>query len=683
MKHPRANFSTILIANRGEIACRVIRTARKLGYRTVAIFSDADRAALHVKLADQAVAIGGNTPAESYLSIKKVIDACKRSGADAVHPGYGFLSENAELAQACQDHGLTFIGPPAQAINAMGNKSRSKELMLAAGVPCIPGYQGSQQSPEFLLAKAKEIGFPLMVKAAAGGGGRGLRLAHSIEQVPELLQSAKAEAEKAFGSGELLLERALIDARHVEVQVFGDQLGNVVHLGERDCSIQRRHQKVFEESPSPAVGDDLRRRMGASAVLAAKAIDYVGAGTVEFLLDKDGKYYFLEMNTRLQVEHPVTEMITGFDLVEWQLDVAAGKPLPVSQEQIKFTGHAIEARLYAEDPVNDFRPQVGTVICWRPAAADFARTDHGLNQSDEISPYYDSMIAKVITHGADRNEATRLLDRALCDTTLLGLITNREFLIQCLRHEQFRNAQTDTGFIARTWNSTAHKTFKPDVSVVCAAAAAMLRPNYGELSAWSSSGQMNTLLKLEINESTTVNAQVQFLGANAWRFVIDGGSTEVSLLSDNNEDGWRRLHLSIDGINRNARCITHAGDVHIAMDQSTYHVSNVTLRPRRIDSQASSGDIHSPTNGLLASVEVTVGQYVEKGARMCVVEAMKLLQSVCAPISGYVTEVLVEAGKQVKAKQLLIRMEETLPASNTNSEIGNSSKKENATLVEV
>ena len=418
------NFTKILIANRGEIACRIIRTAQTLGYRTVAVYSEAEPLALHVTLADEAVCIGPAPVRESYLNIAALLAAARSTGADAVHPGYGFLSENDGFAQACLDAGLVFIGPDPQAILKMGNKAGAKRLMLAAGVPCVPGYQGADQSDATLLTKAAEIGFPIMVKAAAGGGGRGMRLVEHPQDLPVALVSARSEAGNAFGSEELILERAVLEPRHVEIQVFGDRHGHIIHLGERDCSIQRRHQKVFEEAPSPAVTPELRARMGAAAVAAARTVNYVGAGTVEFLLDREGHFYFLEMNTRLQVEHPVTECITGLDLVAWQIAVARGEPLPLTQEQVPLNGHAIEVRLYAEDPYNGFLPQSGDVALWHPPTGEGVRVDHGLASGQIVSPHYDPMIAKIIAHGATRDEARRRLIGALQRTRLLGLPHN-------------------------------------------------------------------------------------------------------------------------------------------------------------------------------------------------------------------------------------------------------------------
>ncbi len=411
-----ARFSSVLIANRGEIACRIIRAAREEGLSAIAVFSDADAAALHVRLADKAIRIGPSPPGESYLSIGALIDAAKATGAEALHPGYGFLAENADLAEACAAHGLAFVGPRSAAIRAMGDKSAAKARMATAGVPCVPGYHGPDQSPARFAEEAARIGYPVMVKASAGGGGRGMRIVRAPEALEGALRAARAEAENAFGDGRLLIERALLTARHVEVQVFGDEQGAIVHLGERDCSIQRRHQKVIEEAPSPAVSPALREAMGAAAVRAAAAVGYVGAGTVEFLLDRDERFYFLEMNTRIQVEHPVTECVTGVDLVRLQFRVAQGRPLPFAQADLALKGHAIEARLYAEDPAADFLPSIGTLAAWRPAAGEGVRVDAGVEKGSAVTPFYDSMLAKVIAHGATREEARLRLSRALART---------------------------------------------------------------------------------------------------------------------------------------------------------------------------------------------------------------------------------------------------------------------------
>ena len=444
----RTPFFKILIANRGEIALRIMRTARRLGYGVVAVYSDADRDALHVREADQAVRIGEALPAQSYLRIDAIIAAAKASGADAVHPGYGFLAENEDFAQACRDAGLVFIGPSPEAIRAMGNKAGAKDIMQKAGVPCVPGYQGADQSDAVMLAEAKKIGFPVMIKAVAGGGGRGMRLVADAAAFPDALRSARSEAQGAFGDPTVILERAIVDPRHIEIQVFGDRYGNAIHLGERDCSVQRRHQKLIEEAPSPAVTPELRARMGAVAVAAVKSTSAMRApARWNSCSITSGEFYFMEMNTRLQVEHPVTEAITGLDLVELQLRVASGEPLGLEQEDIKFSGHAIEVRLCSEDAGHDFMPQSGTMALWQ--MPDGIRVEHALQSGSEIPPFYDSMIAKVISHGADRDEARGRLICALEQTAAFGVTTNQGFLISCLRHPGFAAGEATTAFIGK------------------------------------------------------------------------------------------------------------------------------------------------------------------------------------------------------------------------------------------
>jgi geranyl-CoA carboxylase alpha subunit len=440
-------FSRILIANRGEIALRIMRTARRLGYGVVAVYSDADRNAMHVREADEAVCIGEALPSQSYLCIDAIVAAAKSAGADAVHPGYGFLAENEDFALACRESGLVFIGPSPEAIKAMGNKAGAKEIMQAAGVPCVPGYQGADQSDAAMLAEAQKIGFPVMIKAVAGGGGRGMRLAPDAAAFPDLLRHARSEAQGAFGDPAVILERAIVNPRHIEIQVFGDRTGNAIHLGERDCSVQRRHQKLIEEAPSPAVSSELRARMGAIAVAAIKSIGYEGAGTLEFLLDRDGSFYFMEMNTRLQVEHPVTEAITGLDLVELQLRVASGEPLGLRQEDVKFSGHAIEVRLCSEDAGYDFMPRSGRMTLWQ--MPDDLRVEHALQSGSEIPPFYDSMIAKLISHGASRDEARRRLIHGLEHAIAFGVTTNQAFLAACLRHPSFTAGEATTAFIGQ------------------------------------------------------------------------------------------------------------------------------------------------------------------------------------------------------------------------------------------
>jgi geranyl-CoA carboxylase alpha subunit len=440
------SFSKVLIANRGEIAVRIHRTAHALGYRTVAIYSDADRGALHAEVADEAVSIGPPPPAESYLRVDKIVEAARRTGAEAVHPGYGFLAESPALARACEDAGLVFIGPSAEAVEEMGDKARARAKARDAGVTVVPGYEGADQSPEAFARAAEELGFPLMIKAKAGGGGRGLRRVDTAAELAPLLERARSEAANAFGDGDLLLERFVERARHVEIQVFGDRAGNVLHLGERDCSLQRRHQKIIEECPSPAVDEALREAMGAAAVRIAKSVGYVGAGTVEFLLDENRDFYFLEMNTRLQVEHPVTEAVTGLDLVEWQLRIAAGEPLPIVQSEVRLQGHAIEARLYAEDPARGFLPQAGEVRFFRPPAPG-VRVDTGIRTGSMVPPFYDPLLAKVVAWDFRRDRARHRLIEALEGCVLFGPRHNRSFLVDLLRHPAFLADQADAGFV--------------------------------------------------------------------------------------------------------------------------------------------------------------------------------------------------------------------------------------------
>lgn len=667
---------SILIANRGEIAVRVARSARQLGYKTIAVYSDADAGAGHTRAVDQAVAIGGNTPRESYLSIDKILQAAAKSGADAIHPGYGFLSENSEFARRCVDAGLVFIGPSPEAIDAMGNKSLSKKLMLAAGVPCIPGYQGEEQDLDFLYQKGVELGFPLMVKAAAGGGGRGLRLATHASELKALLKSARTEAERAFASGELLLERALTAARHVEIQVFGDSFGNVIHLGERDCSIQRRHQKVFEECPSPAVSPELRERMGATAVKAAQAINYSGAGTVEFLLDKDGQFYFLEMNTRLQVEHPVTEFVTGTDLVAWQLQIAAGEKLPLTQSEVNFQGCAIEARLYAEDPDSDFRPQVGQILRWQPASEIICRTDHGLNPEDQVSPFYDSMIAKVIAHGPDRQTCLRKLERGLRETVLLGLKTNREFLLHCLQEPDFVSGNADTGFVAAVWPPAENNKSASDDNDYLAMSCALFLwrdlPPTSALTGWSSNGHMHCQLKLSLDAKPPQTVQLEISrdrekssdkarpttarSSSPLTCQIKVGSQPARTVSIAYvSDGTATINL--DGSTHKLQFIFSGTTLYVSGERGTANISDLTFAPPAPVEVGSDGNIVAPASGLLESVAVEPGQSVEKGAPLFTIEAMKLMQTVTAPIAGTITAVLGKAGEQVKAKQLVVQIQ--------------------------
>lgn len=650
-------FRKILIANRGEIACRVIRTARALGYRTVAVYSDADREAEHVRQADEAVPLGGSAPAQSYLSIERLLEAARRSGAEAVHPGYGFLSENAEFAEACAAAGLIFIGPPPEAIRLMGNKAAAKRRMIEANVPCVPGYQGAAQDDATLIAEAQRIGFPLMVKAAAGGGGRGMRLVEDPADLVAALAAARSEATTAFGSSELILERAILRPRHVEIQVFADRHGNVIHLGERDCSIQRRHQKVIEEAPSPAVTPALRERMGEVAVAAARAIGYVGAGTLEFLLAEDGSFYFMEMNTRLQVEHPVTEEITGQDLVAWQLQVAAGEPLPLAQHEIRWQGWAIEARLYAEDPYHGFLPQAGRLIAWDPPAG--VRVEHGLRAGQEIPPFYDPMIAKLVAHGRTREEARRRLLHALEDCVALGVNTNRSFLAACLDHPEFAAGRTSTAFIDTHFPpQELTPPPPPPVSVALAAVLAFRRMEEGvvpSLREWRSTAPVPVPLKLARGERRH-ELTLTVCAPDRYRAVSREGEWTLEILEA--QDG--RVVFMADGVRRQARYVFDETRVFLQQGGGEWCFEDVTLVSTRAAEHEGEARVTAPMNGAVVAVFVEAGQQVRRGERLLVLEAMKMEHEITAPRDGRILRLTVAPGKQVKQRELLIELE---PAS--------------------
>ncbi|ODU56907.1 MAG: 3-methylcrotonyl-CoA carboxylase [Comamonadaceae bacterium SCN 68-20] len=649
----RTSFSKILIANRGEIACRIMRTARAQGYRCVAVFSEADRGALHVLQADEAVCIGPPPVRESYLNVDGLLAAAARTGADAVHPGYGFLSENAAFAQAVRDAGLVFIGPDPHSIEQMGNKAAAKRLMLAAGVPCVPGYQGEDQS-ETMLAQAREIGAPVMVKAAAGGGGRGMRLVDDLAALPAALQAARSEAANAFGSDELILERAVVEPRHVEIQVFADRHGHVIHLGERDCSVQRRHQKVFEEAPSPAVDAALRERMGTAAVAAARAVQYVGAGTVEFLLDRDGRFYFLEMNTRLQVEHPVTECVTGLDLVAWQLAVARGEPLPLRQEEVRLTGHAIEARVYAEDPGHDFLPQSGDIVWWRPPSGDGIRVDHGLREAEPISPYYDPMIAKVVAWGADREEARRRLLAALRGTGVLGIPTNLRFLADACAHPAFASGSTTTAFIAQHFSPVELRAPQSDSRVRALAAALWFDATAyrGPQAGWRSNGPARW--PVTVADATQRHpAHVTMQGDGGLLVELDGGARHELRLLD--ADGPRRS-VAIDGVQTSAIAVFAADSLHLALDGIVAAFEDVTQAPPQPQLAAGSSEVIAPMAGRLLKVFVEVGQPVARGQALAVLEAMKMEHQLIARSEGVVEHIGARVGEQVGGRSVIVRI---------------------------
>ena len=645
-------FSKILIANRGEIACRVIRTARNLGYRTVAVFSDADRDAPHVALADEAVHIGASPAAESYLRVDALLEAARKTGADALHPGYGFLSENAAFAQACGDAGLVFIGPPASAIEAMGDKALAKRRMLDAGVPCAPGYLGSEQGDAVLLAEAEKLGYPLLVKAVAGGGGRGMRLVRSTAELQQGIEGARREATSAFGDGTLMLERLIDNGRHIEIQVFADAHGNAVYLGERDCTAQRRRQKVIEEAPSPVVTPRMREAMGKDAVAAALAVGYRGAGTVEFIVDDKLNHYFLEMNTRLQVEHPVTEMITGFDLVEWQLRVASGEPLPARQADITLTGHAIEARLYVEDPYAGFTPQTGTVLWWQPAKALRAgvRIDDGIRQGSVISPYYDPMVAKIIVHGRDRDDAIRRLRAALANAPLLGLRNNGRFLSDLVDHPAFRKAEMTTTLIDQWLEQGEALLQEPaaddDVWRVAAMALAMRHGN-----SWRADSVASFDLLLQCGDMVR-SIRVRPDRHGGVTLALDGIAAHARVLAL--ADG--ELRYEMEGVVRSAVAVVNGAHLHLALDGRSFVFSEVSPFPDA-DALKDASRARSPVAGRVTQVLATAGARVENGQQLVCVEAMKMEMWLCAEAAGMVQAVHAKVGDQVEAGALLVEIE--------------------------
>ncbi|MES0874164.1 acetyl/propionyl/methylcrotonyl-CoA carboxylase subunit alpha [Sinimarinibacterium thermocellulolyticum] len=657
-------FDKVLVANRGEIAVRVIRGAKRLGYRTVAVYSDADADALHVLEADEAVHIGPGPAKDSYLAIDKIIAAARTSGAQAIHPGYGFLSEREAFAQAVQDAGLVFIGPDPASIEAMGNKSASKIRMIEAGVPCVPGYQGNDQSDETLVAESKKIGLPVMIKAAAGGGGRGMRLVHDAAALLENIRSARSEAENAFGSGQLLIEKAVLDARHVEIQVFGDRHGNVIHLGERDCSVQRRNQKVVEEAPSPAVDETLRARMGAAAVAAARAVNYVGAGTVEFMLARDGAFYFLEMNTRLQVEHPVTELVYGIDLVEWQLRVAQGEVLPMSQDEVlaRRRGWAIEVRLCAEDPLQNYLPQTGTVLAWRPASGVGIRVDSYLQQGQRISPYYDSMQAKLIAWGEDRDTARTRLLHALDDTTLLGVVSNKAYLRRILAHEAFAGGDFSTGFIGQHFPTQTIAAMQPTPRHYALAAVALYMDEAFALAAahdlapefigWHSSHESPADYRLKWRDQTH-DLEVLVHDGHVFTIVISGQTLVIDVVRNLAHE----FHYICDGVQGKARTARDGNRMWLDAEGEVYCYEDVTLAPVEAASAGSDGRLLAHSDGKLVAVHVQVGDTVAKGQTLAVLEAMKMEFQLSLPVAGKVIAVGAQAGQQVKNRQLLVQVE--------------------------
>jgi geranyl-CoA carboxylase alpha subunit len=647
----------ILIANRGEIACRIQRTAQALGYRTVAMFSDADSNALHVQMADEAVNIGPAPVQQSYLNIPAILDAARRTGADAIHPGYGFLSENAGFALACRDAGITFIGPSPEAIELMGSKRLSKIAMIEAGVPCIKGYQGAEQDDATLRREAERIGYPLMIKASAGGGGRGMRLVHDASDLLEQIRTARSEALNGFGSGELILEQALIEPRHVEIQLFGDRHGNLIYLGERDCSVQRRHQKVIEEAPCPVMTAELRQAMGEAALKAGRAVKYVGAGTVEFLLDARGQFYFLEMNTRLQVEHPVTELITGLDLVAWQLNIAEGQPLPLRQEQVQLTGHAMEVRLYAEDPAQGFLPQTGRVVAWEPALQDGVRIDHGLIEGQVISPFYDPMLGKLIAHGATREEARRKLLRAVQDSVLLGLQSNQRLLASLLEHPQFAGGDFSTGFIPQHFADHAclqRETPGAQHLAIAAAlfyqAAAQAHP--APLGGWRNNASVPLHYRIGLEDQDWPVA-LQAIPGEPLRIQVADCNLELRII---HSDG-RWATLEIEGIRQRHAYRLEAGCLWLFTRPGSLQFVDRTQAQVTGQASVSSGTLKAPMDGAIVDVLVNEGSQVTKGQLLVVLEAMKMEHPLKSGIDGVLKRLQVKVGDQVKNRQILLEVE--------------------------
>ena len=671
-----SSIRKILIANRGEIAVRVMQTARRLGISTVAVYSDADVEAPHVALADEAILIGPGPVGESYLVIDNILDAARQTNADAIHPGYGFLSENADFADAVQKAGLIFIGPDAEAISLMGNKAAAKRRMIEAGVPCVPGYEDADQSDERLIQAAKEIKFPIMVKAAAGGGGRGMRLVQDMDEFKSALVTARSEAANAFGSDELILEKAIIYPRHVEIQVFADRYGHVVHLGERDCSVQRRHQKVIEESPCPVMTPELRADMGAAAVEAARNINYVGAGTVEFLLDQSGAYYFLEMNTRLQVEHPVTEMVTGLDLVELQIKVAQGDTLDLQQEDVSLDGHAIEVRLYAEDPNNDFMPATGKIAAWRPAVMENVRFDDGVAEGQNISPFYDPMVAKVIAYGDDRETARKRLVEALRQTALLGLATNRDFLVTCLEKETFIKGEATTAFIGEIFGETGY-TAEPLSSEMVALQGVLHFIHDREqalsraisvpdaLKNFSTSGSLQTpyslLIDDEVFDLTVSSAKV---GSYHVDIAVEEGADKVLIETHDVEQVSPDVSISFNVNNQiiKSLAVIDSNVLYHALQSADTAIFLSSINQLVVTDDGADGSagglVTAPLHGRVIDVFVKVGDKVAEGQKLAIVEAMKMQHEIFSEVEGIVVDVRIVSDQQVSVNDLMIEIVE-------------------------
>ncbi|HUN52099.1 MAG TPA: acetyl/propionyl/methylcrotonyl-CoA carboxylase subunit alpha [Candidatus Sulfotelmatobacter sp.] len=670
-------FRKLLIANRGEIACQIIATARRLGLRTVAVYSDADAGARHVSMADEAYRIGPAAAAESYLNAGAIIQAAKQSGAAAIHPGYGFLSENAEFAEACAAAGVVFVGPPPAAIRAMGLKGAAKALMEAAGVPVVPGYHGDDQSPAKLRAEAMRIGYPVLIKAVAGGGGKGMRRVDAAIEFDAALAGAQREARGAFGNDKVLIEKYLVKPRHIEMQVFADRQGNAVHLFERDCSLQRRHQKVLEEAPAPGMPKAMRQAMGQAAVAAVKAIGYVGAGTVEFIADvakglRADAFYFMEMNTRLQVEHPVTEMITGLDLVEWQLRVAAGEPLPLAQAEVPLQGHALEVRLYAEDPARGFLPATGTLHRLRlPAGSRHVRVDTGVREGDAVTPFYDPMIAKLVVWDRDRPSALSRLAGALAECQVAGCVTNLGFLARVAVHPAFAAAELDTGFIERH-RAALVPAAEPlaDRALALAATAVLLQRQAGAAAAAAASAdphspwhavdgwRMNGSAHGELGfrrpgEDEPVTVRVDYR-RQGWSLALPGGTLAVEAASDG--DGG--IVASLGGVRLAAAAVLRGHEVTVMAEG----ISERLLLDDPLDvgnvEEGAAGAVTAPMPGKIVQVLVEAGAEVAKGKGLMILEAMKMEHTIAAPRDGTIAKINVSVGEQVQEGTVLVAFTE-------------------------
>lgn len=672
-------INKLLIANRGEIACRVIKTAKALGVKTVAVYSDADTQARHVKMADEAVYLGASPSKESYLRGELIIEKAKQLGVDAIHPGYGFLSENADFANLCAKNNIIFVGPPASAIEAMGSKSAAKHIMENAGVPLVPGYHGDDQDEAVLKAAADDMGYPVLLKAAAGGGGKGMRQVWNEKEFSAALNAAKRESMASFGDDHMLVEKYLTRPRHVEIQVFCDTLGNGVYLFERDCSVQRRHQKIIEEAPAPNMSQDIREKMGEAAILAAKAINYVGAGTVEFLLDEDGSFYFMEMNTRLQVEHPVTEMITNEDLVQWQLTIAEGKPIPKQQDELTLTGHAFEARIYAEDPNNEFLPSTGTLhLLKTPEESDVVRVDTGVEQGDEVSVFYDPMIAKLVVKGETREVALKRLLHALGNYHIEGVSTNIDFLKRVASNEAFVNAELTTTFVEKHHDALFAKAEVGDhhkrITLPTMALLALLHrqntmkatqneaarslPVWRSAGAWRANMAHSETLTLDFGgEGDTQEFNITHSKTThplAWQVSFDDVNVEVMGSLSTSPDGDLILNAEVDGYKTQYHFAEKDGRFTL-FNNETHSSFSVVLPSLGDDSDANQdANFNAPMNGTIVALLVEPGQKVEKGEPILIMEAMKMEHSIVAPEDGMVESFYFKAGELVDGGATLL-----------------------------